>query len=511
MLFGADYQMNWELHDQLVRTYLRSGLLFRRSQVSQNRVWILHRQVILFLVKEACVACGTTGLSPWNSANDQLSTAVLMANDQLGNVPPSKISNENNLGSLTNLVAAGEGSRFGAWRHKLVRSSMILRNILGVQEVRDKFDVSRLFEEVTAVSFETYLAMVFAITTKALTEPPTSAMLPSFSSINEAWFKETRISSTEIAALLRDISVSPDEIASQLTSRPVHVNDFTCFADRPLIRVLDQFYPIDFDFLTNKAETGIFWRVVRSLPKVQQNAFFAFWGEVFERYINWLLDRSVNPLINVLHLDPRYRDNTSEQVCDAIILNGSNACLLEDKGITFTSDAKYSGNAEILKKEIEIELLGTPSDRKGLRQLAEAIITDSELRRDIDGVDLSLVAKIFPVLVVRDDVALTPYFGEYLNFRFRKLLVGKKLSRIVTPLFVITADEMERIAGHLDRTKLSDILEARWRAEKKLKLPFFAIRNPKMADAKHGPPPIIREGVEILANTTARKLFGIEA
>ncbi len=168
MLFGADYQMNWELHDELVRTYLRSSLLSRRSQVSQNRVWILHRQAILFLAKEACVVCGTTGLSPWNSANELLSTTVLMANDQLGNVPPSKIPNENNLGSLTNLVASGEGSRFGAWRHKLVRSSMILKNILEVQEVRKRFDVPRLFEEATGVSFETYLAMVFAITTNRL-------------------------------------------------------------------------------------------------------------------------------------------------------------------------------------------------------------------------------------------------------------------------------------------------------------------------------------------------------
>src|SRR5258705_9828353 len=73
ILFGGDYQMNWELHDRLVRTCLRPSLLTRRSQVSQNRVWILHRQVILFLAKEACVACGTTGLSPWSSANEELS------------------------------------------------------------------------------------------------------------------------------------------------------------------------------------------------------------------------------------------------------------------------------------------------------------------------------------------------------------------------------------------------------------------------------------------------------
>ncbi len=305
--------------------------------------------------------------------------------------------------------------------------------------------------------------------------------------------------------------MSPEEVSSRLASRPVHVNDFTCFADRPLVRVLDQFYPIDFDFLTNKAETGIFWRVVRSLPKVQQNDFFSFWGDVFERYINWLLSRSVSPLVNVLHVDPRYQDNTSEQVCDSIILNGFNACLMEDKGITFTSEAKYSDNAEILKKEIELKLLGTPSDRKGLRQLADAIITDSELQRGIDGVDFSRVTKIFPLLVVRDDVALTPFFGEYLNFRFRKLLVGKKLSRTITPLFVVTADELERIAGHLDSVRLCDILEARWRLDRSLRLPFFAIRNPKMKHAQLGPPPIVREGIEILAANAERKLFGIEA
>jgi len=184
---------------------------------------------------------------------------------------------------------------------------------------------------------------------------------------------------------------------------------------------------------------------------------------------------------------------------------------MEDKGVTFTSAAKYGDNAGILKKEIELKLLGTPSDRKGLRQLADAIITDSELRRGIDGVDLSRVTKIFPLLVVRDDVALTPFFGEYLNFRFRKLIVGKKLLRKVTPLFIVTADELERIAGHLDCVRLCDILEARWRLEKNLRLPFSAIRNPKMKPANPGPPPIVREGFEILAANAERKLFGIEA
>src|SRR5258708_16281623 len=97
LLFGADYQLNWNLHDQLVRTYLKPNLLSRRSRVSAERVWILHRQAILFLAKEACIACGATGLSPWKNANGQLSTAFLMANDQLGNYPASKIPNENNL------------------------------------------------------------------------------------------------------------------------------------------------------------------------------------------------------------------------------------------------------------------------------------------------------------------------------------------------------------------------------------------------------------------------------
>jgi hypothetical protein len=180
---------------------------------------------------------------------------------------------------------------------------------------------------------------------------------------------------------------------------------------------------------------------------------------------------------------------------------------LEYKGVVFRADSKYTGDPTKLKEEIEDKLIGTESKRKGLRQLARAIEAVSRNRRGITGTNLSNVTKVVPVLVVRDDIALTFCFNEYLNFRFHQIIQRKKNSRVITPLFVLAIDDLEKIASHLVKVPLSKILEDRWRNDRRLVAPFFGVQNDSMPKADITVAEFTRTGLDVVASLTSQIMF----
>jgi len=306
------------------------------------------------------------------------------------------------------------------------------------------------------------------------------------------------------------VAATAEDATSAIRSTSTHVSDFRFFSDKPLLRVGENYYPVDFDLLAGKADTGIFWKVLSSLTsKKTQDAFIAFWGRVFELYVNWVLSRYCpDAAVNRFVPNPKFDDGQRDQVCDAIILNGTTACFLEYKGAVFRAESKYTGDPFKLREEIEAKLIGTQTNRKGLLQLAKAIgdVSGSNPRR-IQGVDLSGVTKIIPVLLVRDEIALSLCFNEYLNFRFRKI-TGRRLgARTITPLFSLAIDDLEKIASYLDEVPLHKILQDRWRADRTLSAPFFAVETPSMSGSNYRPSRVTLEGMDIVARLSSEIMF----
>jgi len=510
-LFGPDLTWDWEIHDLLVKTYLNPRLADARS--SNGERWpILHRQLLLFLAKEATAGCPVTGLSPRSGTQGELTSLVLMANDHLGFPPALKIPGENNLGFLAVVVASAEGSRFASWRHKMVRTALILENVLERSPALAKeFNVFELFEKATGVPLRAYISMIFAVASKRLNEEHSTGQLPAPHHIGSNWFRDTILSRDQIASFFEDVAVTAEAAGSSIRSEISHISDFRVFADKPLLQVGDNYFPIDFDLLVGKADSGIFWKVLSHLPtKKTQDAFIAFWGKIFELYVNWVLSRCTpDAMINRFVPDPRFEDDHTDQVCDAIILNGSTACFVEYKGVVFRAGSKYTGDPFKLREEIDAKLIGTQTNRKGLLQLAKAIEDVSgSTPRKIQDVDLSGVTKIVPVIVVRDEIALSLCFNEYLNFRFRKITGRQAISRTITPLFSLAIDDLEKIASYLDKIPFHKILEDRWRAEKNLSAPFFAVENPSMVGSDSRPAKVALEGMDIVARLGFEIMFG---
>ena len=224
--------------------------------------------------------------------------------------------------------------------------------------------------------------------------------------------------------------------------------------------------------------------------------------------MNWLLMETCSPRHNRVCPDPRYQADPERQVCDAIILCDRVAVLVEHKGSTFTADAKYSGNVETLRAEIERKLVA----HKGVEQLAAAAdrLAGFGPAAQVENLDLGGVSTLCPLLVLRDDIGSVPCLNAYLNARFQEMKPRKTL-RSIMPLFCVTAEDLEAISSVLATVPLSKILAARKKADPLLRNSFaFSIADNRVINEKDRPEPTILKNAthELLA--LSGKTMGLE-
>lgn len=244
------------------------------------------------------------------------------------------------------------------------------------------------------------------------------------------------------------MSANADALATLVNDKDPHANDFTIFRNKPLFADVGCFFPLDVAILAEKFDSGPFWRVHEHIPPDDRARFHSFWGSVFEDYINWLFGECVDGKHNQFYPDPKYADRPAEQVCDGIIVCGRNAVLIEYKSSTFTVGAKYGGNPKKLEGDLRKKLVGTPESRKGVYQLADAVekLCRYENPDEIAGVDLTQVTTIFPLIITRDDLGSALGTNAFLNLHFQELINAKRFPRSVTPLFCLSADDLEKLS-----------------------------------------------------------------
>jgi hypothetical protein len=128
----------------------------------------------------------------------------------------------------------------------------------------------------------------------------------------------------------------------------------------------------------------------------------------------------------------------------------------------FTSRAKYGGDHQLLGNEIAAKLVKDKDERKrkGVEQLAHAV---NLLFRDggrIDGIDLTGVRKVYPLLVTLDDIGATLMITRFLNFYFSEYLDRSTVRRIeITPVFCTDIESLELVIRYSDIRPLSGFLQ----------------------------------------------------
>ena len=346
---------------------------------------------------------------------------------------------------------------------KMVRS----KELLSLAQ-DSKIDIQAEFSEATGLTLKEYQYLIFHALANYLKMTPEDAGQAKWLSISprpphledlyDKLLKHNYISIDEL----------PNEIYDSFKSTPM--NEFRVFRDKPLVKTGEnEMICIDFNFLIDKLESGIFWIIFNQLKESDRGQLFGIWGKAFEKYVGSILKRSVSNMdgetedsIEVfqgLISSPKYKDNPDHECTDFIIYTDETLVLIECKGGRLTADAKYNGKFYDLETDLKKKFVA------GVRQLKNAIVDlankNKGKRRHIEGVDISKIKKIYPVLIVWDETFSAPLMNWYLDWQLKHILKRSDipLDLEVAPLSVMTSLDLEYLEPYLTDTRFHKHLD----------------------------------------------------
>jgi hypothetical protein len=297
------------------------------------------------------------------------------------------------------------------------------------------------------------------------------------------------------------------EELKRLQERPG--DDFTVLQRFSFLEVLkDVFVCVDPGFLVEKAGRGLYWTLFSELPNnKEREKLAAFWGRLFEEYINEILDSSYSVGGKLLK-QPRF--SNGDQAFDACILEGRNLIVFEHKASVLRADCKYSGDAARLGEELRLKFIeGHTEGKKGLRQLKHNLTRFFE-GEALDGVRPENVDRVYPALVCLDRSMGVPYMGRYLDEEFRKDFPPKKTRQVITPLMALTVNDVENLAPYLHDVGLCRIFES-FHAKNKTRLWSMSASEVTALKRDKRGRDLVHEKFSEFAHTLEVNLFGDQA
>jgi hypothetical protein len=474
----------------------------------------LHRHQLLFVIQEAIRYCDEEARDISGPYWNGFGVVLLMASEILYRpLPKGATLSEDWARKISLLLPDMEANKSASYVNKMARSlAMCGRFLEPFRNSNLFFDVGELFEAANGFSLDAFHGLMFGLIAKftKLDEIKKSSN-PTDYAVSENWLRSTTLPASQIKAFFDYVSSDSASYREVLDVQKPQPNDFTLLRNKPLFFHEAHFYPVDLSLLAEKFESGIFWSANSRLIGAQRETFHSFWGTVFEAYLTWLFEKSTAGKANGFFPRPRYAGQPDEEVCDAIILSGRCAVFVEYKGSTFTSKGKYGADPKVLDAELKVKLVGTPNRRKGVFQLVDAVekLCRRENPEAVEGVDMYGVTTIFPLIITRDDLGSAFNVNAYLNNHFQEGTKNCKFLRSVTPLFCMSADDIEGLSPFLRDTRFSDILAARYRADKSLTRPFWTVPNMVLNRKGQRTPELLSEEMERLV-TIASDVLGLK-
>ena len=478
-----------DVHDDLISMAFLPDDANRLKAIistSTEPVFVFHRLQILFIAKQAVMNCRDDGnvVDPSNRPHwGGLGFAFLMANDLLHfEFNDTERTLPHSLIRMAHSIPMLESSGRTSLNYKTGRAWLMLKQFSPSTSSKGYIDVEGAFSTATGLSTEDYLALCVGVVSHYLSLDFERLRKKEDSIvITKEWFTKAGIRPVTVDHFFEEVSAFPDTLATRFSSRDGGPSDMTWFRDKPIYRLReDAVFALDAKCLAEKLDSGIFWRVHTHLKSAnEKDSLHNCWGIAFENYLNWLLGHACKNSRNIFYPSPRY-EKTGEEVCDAIVVCGADAIFLEYEGSTFTAASKYKGDLEALAAEIEENLIGTESKRKGIRQLSHAIlgIFDKKTPAVAANIDFSQVKTVYPVLITRDDVGGCFGISHYLNGKAEGFFYRRKVRpRIVTPIFCLSSEGIETISAYLQNDTLSHLLEGWYREDPGLHWSFPSVEN----------------------------------
>lgn len=458
-------------HDDLASIAFRPALLNHLAAHPESPKRILfHRLQTMFVAKEITLYGTEDGIDPLTTPHwGGLGEAFIMANDHLR----LELEETNRtLRILTENLSVNEYSFPCDLRAVLARANLALTQFMPQPS---ELNIRDLFQQASGFTLDQFRVMCVGLICQYF--PLDGEVYKKDKSqflIGQDFFRSTAIAQETVNMFLKDMSAAAEDLKSVYQKRNHGPLDFTPFRDKPLVKIDQTYFPIDIKFLVEKFEAGVFWKINGSVDRRTRSSLHSAWGKGFESYSNWLLAHSTDGTINVLHKTPTYEDN-NDQVTDAIIVCGHKAIFIECKIAMMRAEIKYGGSPTDLTEEIYKKFVESNERPQGIKQLAVAINTvfSKERSRLIEGIDLSKIRMVYPVLLTRDSIGGSIGLSKYLRQFFKPLVNEKLVSIDVGPLFCLSIDQMEEIADVLQSTSLAELLYGWWRNDRTLGTNFL--------------------------------------
>lgn len=502
---GWSRKYDFQTQKSLICTFLQPDWASKAILLERP---VFHRLQVLFTAKEALKHCRAAE-EPLTDRLFDVGKTLLMGSDQLNfGIPESDNSLERVASIIQSFVPLMEANRFSNYVNTIARGYLMNTDFIEpLRHSPDFVDVPGVFENSTGIPLTSYFAMLFGCLSRFA-----ETKIKNFDKllIPPTWFRDAKVPASQIDAFYKETASTPDELRIRATATGVAPEDFVIFRDKPLVKDSNGSFPMDMTYLADKFYSGPFWRVNFALATDDQERFHRFWGIVFEHYLNWILSQSCNGKANHFLQDPRYAADPHEQVCDGIIVCDRQLLLLEYKGSTFRSTSKYGINIDAIKDELEQKLItSADGSKKGVRQLARAVERLCRYRNpdSIQGLDLSGITTVFPIMIIRDEIGSALGMNAYLNERFQSYK-AKDLWRSVTPLFSLSVDDVESVTPYLADISLAKLLSFRYKKDKALMGSFWLHVNELVKKAGMRKPAFVKLALERIARNAAN-IFGL--
>lgn len=255
--------------------------------------------------------------------------------------------------------------------------------------------------------------------------------------------------------------------------------DLGAMRRRPIIRAADgRAIILDPVFYAERGAIGPLFYALQGMDSRQSNLLFSALGHAFEAYVGAMLQRALPT--RATHQQRRFVRNPiggdarggAVQLADACLVHASELILFEMKA-TWISDRVVAADEPERYLDQLREKYGVhtgPEGRqtaKGVGQLARSICRIANGEWTLTGQDLAGPKRLYPVLLVHDQLLDAPVHGQFLAEEFVQCLQPdgvcsngdlRKGRFAVTPLIIMTIDDLENLEVSLEHFELRDLL-----------------------------------------------------
>lgn len=384
--------------DRKLSSYILDKHVARLNAIRKGRVMrlVFSRLTILYLVKQACLVCPKAGpdLTSAEGRND-LGVCCLMANDLV--LPFMPKSTDSTVEKLANLLPFSDYMPMDHYPKELARTELILQSVLPLPSLKKRtnyIDLSKLFEDRFGFSAQSFCQMIFGCSTKPLQVTPEQLQsAPDALIIRDTFFSKTNLPGDVVEKFFKVATISADGLTDRIKaaeSRPG--DDLTIIQSFPLIEIVPQRYLcLDPGFLIEKAGRAFGWALLSKLSDKERRDILAFWGSVFEEYVNFIIQESYHGGGRFI---PEVKFPNGDASFDCCIVEGRDLIVFEHKSSVIRADAKYGGDVAKLEGELRLKFIeGDPGEKKGLAQISNSIqrFLGGE---DMDGISSREISRI---------------------------------------------------------------------------------------------------------------------